>query len=36
MRHTTEGFVKLEDTVLVVDDGFEAVADHARKWTVVA
>lgn len=26
------GFVKLEDTVIVTDDGYEACGDHGRDW----
>jgi Xaa-Pro aminopeptidase len=29
------GFVKLEDTVIVTDDGCEACGDHGRDWTVL-
>ena len=29
------GFVKLEDTVIVTDDGPEAVGDHERGWNVI-
>lgn len=29
------GFIKLEDTVFVVEDGFEAVGDHGRGWNIV-
>lgn len=32
MRHPTRGFIKLEDTVLVTDDGWEALGDGARGW----
>jgi Xaa-Pro aminopeptidase len=30
------GFVKLEDTVVVTQDGAEAVGDHGRGWNVIA
>ena len=30
------GFIKLEDTVFVTEDGFEAVGDHGRGWTRLA
>ena len=32
MRHPTRGFIKLEDTVAVTDDGWEAYGDHGRAW----
>ncbi len=32
MRHPKCGFIKLEDTVLVTDDGWEALGDGARGW----
>ncbi len=32
MRHPKRGFIKLEDTVLVTDDGWEALGDGARGW----
>ena len=35
MRHPKRGFIKLEDTVLVTADGFEALGDGARGWNVV-
>jgi len=33
MGHPTRGFVKLEDTIIVTDDGYEAVGDGARGFT---
>ena len=32
MRHPKCGFIKLEDTVLVTDTGYEALGDGARGW----
>ncbi len=32
MRHPRRGFIKLEDTVLVTDDGWEGLGDRARGW----
>ena len=32
MGHPKRGFVKLEDTVVVTDDGWEAFGDGARGW----
>lgn len=32
MEHPRRGFVKLEDTVLVTDQGYEALGDGARGW----
>ncbi len=32
MRHPKRGFIKLEDTVLVTDDGWEGLGDGARDW----
>ncbi len=32
MSHPRRGFIKLEDTVLVTDDGYEALGDTARGW----
>ena len=29
------GFVKLEDTIVVTEDGWEAYGDSERGWTVV-
>ncbi|MEM8663106.1 MAG: M24 family metallopeptidase, partial [Pseudomonadota bacterium] len=33
MLHPTRGFIKLEDTVIVTDDGNEGLGDTARGWT---
>lgn len=33
MAHPKRGFVKLEDTVVVTADGYEAFGDGARGWT---
>src|SRR5262249_45585984 len=30
------GFIKLEDTVFVTEDGWEAVGDHGRGWNRLA
>ncbi len=35
LRHPEVGFVKLEDTVAVTPDGFEAYGDAARDWVEV-
>jgi Xaa-Pro aminopeptidase len=32
MSHPRRGFVKLEDTVLVTDGGYEALGDSGRGW----
>jgi len=32
MAHPKRGFVKLEDTVVVTVDGFEALGDGGRGW----
>lgn len=32
MSHPTRGFIKLEDTVLVTDEGHEALGDGGRGW----
>jgi Xaa-Pro aminopeptidase len=32
MAHPKRGFVKLEDTVLVTDTGYEALGDSGRGW----
>lgn len=32
MAHPTRGFVKLEDTILVTDDGYEALGDGGRGY----
>jgi Xaa-Pro aminopeptidase len=36
LRNPEVGFVKLEDTVVVTDDGYEAFGDGARDWVVAA
>lgn len=35
LAHDVAGYVKLEDTIFVTADGFEAVGDSARGWNVV-
>ena len=32
IHHPRRGFIKLEDTVAVTDDGWEAFGDHGRGW----
>jgi Xaa-Pro aminopeptidase len=32
MRHPKRGFIKLEDTILVTDTGYESLGDGARGW----
>jgi Xaa-Pro aminopeptidase len=32
MRHPSRGFIKLEDTILVTECGYEALGDGARGW----
>ncbi|WP_421725690.1 M24 family metallopeptidase [Bauldia sp.] len=32
MQHPERGFIKLEDTVLVTDDGWEGLGDQGRGW----
>ena len=32
LPHRRRGFIKLEDTVAVTADGFEAYGDHGRGW----
>ena len=32
MKHPKRGFIKLEDTILVTDQGYEALGDGARGW----
>ena len=34
LRNPEVGFVKLEDTVVVTEDGWEAYGDEARDWVV--
>lgn len=33
LQHPARGFIKLEDTVLVTDDGWEGLGDEGRGWT---
>lgn len=35
MAHPKRGFIKLEDTVLVTDKGYEAVGDTGRGWNTM-
>ena len=35
LKNKEVGFVKLEDTVVVTEDGFEAYGDDARDWVQV-
>lgn len=32
LAHPKRGFVKLEDTIIVTDEGYEAVGDGYRGW----
>ena len=32
MNHPRRGFIKLEDTVAVTDDGWQGFGDTARGW----
>ena len=32
LKHPTRGFIKLEDTVAVTENGFEAFGDTGRGW----
>ena len=32
MKHPRRGFIKLEDTVAVTENGFEAFGDSGRGW----
>jgi Xaa-Pro aminopeptidase len=32
MQHPKRGFIKLEDTLLVTDTGYEALGDGGRGW----
>jgi Xaa-Pro aminopeptidase len=34
LPHATRGFIKLEDTIVVTDSGYEALGDFARGWNV--
>lgn len=36
MNHQTRGFIKLEDTILVTEDGYEALGDAGRGWNEIA
>jgi Xaa-Pro aminopeptidase len=36
LRHPTRGFIKLEDTIAVTAEGFEAFGDHGRGWNRIA
>ncbi len=36
MLHPRRGFIKLEDTLAVTEDGLVAYGDHGRGWNVVA
>ena len=33
MGHPTRGFIKLEDTIMVTETGYEAMGDGGRGWT---
>jgi Xaa-Pro aminopeptidase len=32
MAHPKRGFIKLEDTIAVTDDGYEGLGDTGRGW----
>jgi Xaa-Pro aminopeptidase len=32
MKHPSRGFIKLEDTIVVTDDGFEILGNSGRGW----
>ena len=34
MQHPTRGFIKLEDTVILTEDGHEVFGADNRGWTV--
>jgi Xaa-Pro aminopeptidase len=34
MLHPSRGYVKLEDTLIVTEDGWEAAGDIARGWNI--
>jgi Xaa-Pro aminopeptidase len=34
LKNTEIGFVKLEDTVVVTEDGWDAYGDDARDWVI--
>ena len=36
MSHPKRGFIKLEDTILVTEDGYEALGDAGRGWNEIA
>jgi Xaa-Pro aminopeptidase len=36
LLHPKRGFIKLEDTIAVIPDGYEAFGDQGRGWNVVA
>jgi Xaa-Pro aminopeptidase len=36
LLHPVRGFIKLEDTIAVMPDGYEAFGDQGRGWNVVA
>jgi Xaa-Pro aminopeptidase len=36
LKHPTRGFIKLEDTVIVTDDGHEVYGEGARGWNRAA
>jgi Xaa-Pro aminopeptidase len=36
LHHTRRGFIKLEDTLVVTDGGWEALGDHGRGWNMAA
>ena len=35
LPHKTRGFIKLEDTIAVTADGYDAFGDHARGWNQI-
>ena len=35
IRHPKRGFIKLEDTIAVKPDGYEAFSDYGRAWNVI-
>jgi Xaa-Pro aminopeptidase len=34
LQHQRRGFIKLEDTIAVTDDGWEAFGDRGRGWNL--
>jgi hypothetical protein len=32
MTHPKRGFIKLEDTIVVTDDGYDGLGDTGRGW----